>query len=212
MFITLEGPDGGGKTTQLRLLTRALSDAGLNVYTSREPGGTPAAEAIRRLLLSGKHDLTPATEAFLYMAARAQHVRERILPELAGGAVVLCDRFVDATLAYQGFGSGLPLKDLEGMVPLAVAGRMPDLTILLDVKAGKGLSRAQGTDRMERRGKVFHERVYRGYLKLAQREPKRIRVISGQGTPAEIRDRILQTLWPFLKRRKASLNWSGSRG
>jgi dTMP kinase len=185
MFITLEGPDGSGKSTQALLLIRFLKKAGYKVLHTREPGGDRVAESIRRLLLSPHNKIVPETELFLYWASRAQHVRQVINPALARGVVVVCERFNDATIAYQGYGRGIDLKLIKKMNQLAAGGLKPDLTFLLDIPPARGLIKvleAKGVkDRFELEKISFHKQVRRGYLDLAAQEPQRIKKISGSG-------------------------------
>ena len=187
-FITFEGPEGSGKSTQVRALALWLHRRGHRVLTLREPGGTLLGERLRRVLLSpatGK--LNSRTEAFLYMAARAELVDAIIHPALARGMIVLCDRFLDSTLAYQGYGSGVDVLALRRMGRLATGDLSPDVTFLLDLPAAVGLRRVRGAkDRIERRAASFHERVRRGFLALARREPWRFRVIDARQSRAVI--------------------------
>jgi dTMP kinase len=188
IFITLEGPEGSGKSTQTKLLCAALERAGRRVVRTREPGGTPLAERVRGVLLDPSHEISPMAELLMYEAARAQHVEDVIRPALARGAVVVCDRFTDATLAYQGWGRGLPKERIRVLNEIASGGLSPDLTLLLDVPVEEGLARARALpkgragagkkgDRLERETVAFHRRVRAGYLALAKREPGRFRVI-----------------------------------
>jgi dTMP kinase len=186
-FITLEGPEGSGKSTHARLLVAQLQSAGHSVITAREPGGTPVGEAVRRLLQhdEGGEGMAAEAELFLFMASRAQLVRQVILPALAEGICVVCDRFADSTTAYQGYGRGCDVETILALNNLATGGLLPDLTILLDVdvKAGferlhqRNLSQGLKKDRIERETISFHERVRSGYLELARRWPQRIRVV-----------------------------------
>jgi len=185
-FLTLEGIEGCGKTTQAALLADALKAAGREVVLTREPGGTPFAERVRHLVLEAG-EIGPKSELFLYLAARADHVARRILPALAAGAWVVCDRYGDATLAYQGYGRGLPLRRLKSL--LSWVGPVPDLTVLVDVPVATGLARAghRGeTNRLDREETTFHQRVRAGYLTLAAAEPERIAVVDGTGTVDEV--------------------------
>jgi dTMP kinase len=190
MFITLEGPDGSGKSTQALLLIRFLKKAGYQVLHTREPGGDRVAESIRRLLLSPRNKIVPETELFLYWASRAQHVQQIINPALARGVIVVCERFSDATVAYQGYGRGIDLKLIKSMNKLAADGLTPDLTFLLDIQPAKGLKKvleAKGVkDRFELEKLSFHQRVRRGYLAIAAQEPRRVIKISGSGTIDQI--------------------------
>lgn len=182
LFITFEGIEGCGKTTQIARLEERLRGRGLAVEVTREPGGTPIAEAIRELLLDPANDaMAPMTELLLYEAARAQHLEERIVPALDRGAVVLCDRFADSTTAYQGGGRGLSPSMLRTLHDIATRGRCPDLTFVIDVPVAVGAARRAGTtlDRIELEATEFHERVRQAFLEIARQEPHRIRVIDG---------------------------------
>ena len=178
LFITIEGPDGSGKTSQAGRLAAALRARGHDVVLTREPGGTPLGERIRALLLTrGEAPIAPRADALLFNAARAQHVFEVIDPALGAGKVVVCARFADSTLAYQGYGEGVPLDDLRSLIRLATAGRTPDRTILLDVPVEAGLRRKSPDDRETRFETAFdlafHERVRAGFLEMAAAEPDR---------------------------------------
>ena len=182
VFITFEGCEGCGKSTQVRELENHLKAQGCEVVSTREPGGTSVAESIRSILLDpGNETLSPVTELLLYEAARAQHVRERILPALEAGKTVLSDRFFDSTTAYQGAGRGLGAEDVVRLHAIATGGLTPDLTIVIDVPAALGLARATqgGSDRIEREKIDFHERVRAEFLRLAQAEPDRVSVVDG---------------------------------
>ncbi len=194
MFITLEGIEGAGKSTQLPRLCCWLEGLGLSVLVSREPGGSPLGCQLRPLLLDARNrDLTPESELFLYMADRAQHVRRVIMPALAAGKVVLCDRFADSTVAYQGFGRGVDLEQLAAMNQLAQAGLSPDLTLLFDLEPEVGLARARARNahtglgeaegRFEALELDFHRRVRQGYLELARRQAWRYRIVDAAREP-----------------------------
>ncbi len=181
-FITFEGIEGGGKTTQLRRLADRLAAAGHPVITTREPGGDPLAEAIRGLLLDPAHaPVAPAAELLLYAAARAQHVARVIRPALMSGGIVLCDRYADSTEAYQGGGRGVDGKTLRLLRAIATDGVEPDLTLLLDLDPEEGLARAGSRggapDRIEGESIGFHRRVREAFLEIARREPHRCRVV-----------------------------------
>ena len=187
-FITLEGGEGVGKSTQSKHLAVFLEDRGINVLRTREPGGSDGAEQIRRLLVEGEpRRWTPLTEALLHAAARADHVARLIEPALAGGRWVISDRFTDSTLAYQGFGHGLPLDAVAGLNALAAGELKPDLTFILDVPVGDGLARAGARaddgeeaareDRYERMDQSFHKGLREGFLSIARNEPKRCVVV-----------------------------------
>lgn len=179
LFITFEGPEGSGKTTQVQRLAGWLSDQGYHVITTREPGGTRIGDKIRGILLDPAHtEMVPAAEILLFSAARAQIVREVIQPHLAGGGIVVCDRFADSTLAYQGYGHGLDLGVLKVITDFATEGLKPELTFLLDIPVEAGLKRKEKGDanewnRIEAQSRAFHERVREGYLELAAAEPAR---------------------------------------
>lgn len=193
LFITLEGPEGSGKSTQIRHLASALRKAGYFVVQTREPGGTPVAEAIRNILLlsSSRESITPQTEALLILAARSQHVAYLIRPALERGAIVLCDRFSDSTLAYQGFARGLNLGRLQAANDAATGGLRPDLTLLLDLPVSVGLTRRRAAagkqNRLDRESERFHQRVRGGFLTLAKKSPGRIKVIDANRPPQIIR-------------------------
>ena len=196
VFITFEGPEGSGKCTQVRQLAAWLRRRGHRVLLLREPGGTLLGERLRRVLLSpSTGQLSPRTDAFLYMAARAQLVETVILPSLRRGNVVLCDRFLDSTLAYQGYGSGVDVAELRRMGRVATQGLTPRLTFLMDLPSETGLRRVRGAkDRIERRAVSFHERVRRGFLALARREPRRFRVLDARQSRTAIQRQIRQAV------------------
>lgn len=198
LFLTFEGIEGSGKTTQAGLLEQALVRAGKPVLRTREPGGTDLAEQIRRLILDVRQEpVHRETELLLFLAARAQHVRERIQPALDAGQVVICDRFTDATLAYQGGGRWISSAILTTLNDWASGAIQPDRTYLLDVPVTAGLTRAKnrggeaGIDRIEREGSVFLEAVRDEYLRLARRDPARILVLDGLGPPETLAKLIL---------------------
>lgn len=201
MFITFEGIEGCGKTTQIRLLTEELTRRGLDCIATREPGGTKIGEAIRAIFLHCAHDtMLPITELLLVTAARTQHVKEVIKPNLQAGKIILCDRYVDATAAYQGFAGGLGIENVMRSHALFVEALMPDITILLDCPVDLGLTRSRERNhaagvhidegRFEELGHSFHARVREGYLKLASMEPERFEVVNADDTPDEIHSRI----------------------
>ncbi|HEV2357894.1 MAG TPA: dTMP kinase [bacterium] len=203
MFITLEGPDGAGKTTQAALLVARLRAEGRDVVPLREPGGTAVGEQIRALLLDPRHaELAPRTEMLLFAASRAQLVAEVVAPALALGRVVVCERYVDASLAYQGVARGLGIDVVLAVNDAATGGLRPDLTLLLDLDPETGLRRARtatgradaggwaGGDRLEGETAAFHARVREGFLALARNEPQRIRVIDARKTVAEVEREI----------------------
>ena len=204
LFITFEGIEGCGKTTQIHLLAKRLEAAGHAVVLTREPGGCPIADQVRAILLDAANTaMVPLAELLLYAAARAQHVQEVISPALAAGRIVLCDRFTDATIAYQGYGRGLDLPTIEKLNLLATGGLAPRLTLLIDCPAELGLARARARiaaqtgareERFELESLRFHERVRAGYLELAQAAPERFAVVDGSGGVAETERGILTLL------------------
>ncbi len=185
IFITFEGPEGCGKSTHAQLLYDFLKERAYNCVLTREPGGTMAGEEIRNILLhSNGIKISDLTELFLFEAARAEIVEELIRPSLAKGGIVICDRFTDATICYQGYAGGVNLKAIEILNDVATGALKPDITILLDVDTATGLSRAKskGMDRMETKEFAYHKRVRAGYLKLAEKYPRRIKVIKVDGS------------------------------
>ena len=206
-FITFEGIEGCGKSTQSALLKHALEAAGEATLSTREPGGTALAERIRDLILSGAPgDMTAETELLLYLAARQDHVAHRIRPALAAGTWVVCDRFADATIAYQGHARDLDLDQVTTWVN-ATRGLAPDLTLLLDLPVSEGLQRAHTRgeiNRFEAEDPDFHQQVRDGYLALARAEPERIAVIDGSGAPEEVHERVIAAVNAHLKTRLAS--------
>lgn len=201
-FITVEGVEGCGKSTQIARLKEYLLSRGRDVVVTREPGGTPIAEAIRGILLDPANAaLSPMAEAFLYAAARAQHVDEKIRPALDAGKVVLSDRFADSTTAYQGAGRDLPRETIQSLHALATRGTWPDLTIVVDLPVEDGLRRAghgNALDRIELEPLEFHQRVREGFLEIARKEPARVHVVDGtqsvEAVAAAIRDLIERRL------------------
>ena len=207
MFISFEGPDGSGKSTQIELLAAALRASGREVVTVREPGGTPAGEKIRAILLGegGAVSVGPRGDALLFNASRAQLVADVIEPALARGAIVIADRFADSTLAYQGYGSGLPLDALRAIITFATAGRTPDLTLLLDLAAEEGLARKSGSGRTRFEDgfdAAFHARVADGFRALAAAEPTRWRLLDASAAPAALAAQISQAVQEALATRR----------
>jgi dTMP kinase len=189
MFITFEGPDGSGKSTQIKLLAEFLQSRGYAVVLTREPGGTDISEQIRDVILSTRnHAIAPETEALLFSAARAQIVREIIQPALAAGKIVLCDRYADSTLAYQGYGLGLDLDALRALTRFATAGLVPTLTFYIDVPVEVGIARKQRgeTNRLDEKALAYHERVRAGFLEMARGEPSRWVVVDGTRAVDEV--------------------------
>lgn len=206
-FISLEGIEGCGKTTQLRLLAEWLRAADRQVLTTREPGGCPIADQIRAILLTPQSQaLVPRAELLLYAAARAQHVDEVVRPALQAGKIVLCDRYTDATLAYQGGGRGLDRALIIELNALASAGLTPRLTLLLDLPVEIGLGRASSRNqatadqegRFEQESLDFHRRVQTAYRQLASAEPERFRLIDANGSVEQVNQRIMAVVTAFL--------------
>jgi dTMP kinase len=197
LFITIEGIEGSGKTTQVGLLAAALERAKLVVRVTREPGGTKLGEEIRSLLLHSATSVGGLAELFLILADRAQHVESLIQPALRAGEVVLCDRFADSTLAYQAYGRELPLEAVRAVESVARQGVLPDLTFVLDCPIEIGLARTRrrrgnaAADRFEGEEASFHERVRQGFLALAREDPRRIRVIDGTRAADDVHREIL---------------------
>jgi dTMP kinase len=205
-LISFEGGDGAGKTTQLRYLERYLDAIGRSYLSTREPGGTTLGKIMRQALLElRREELAQAAEVFLYLADRAQHVEKVIRPALESGRLVLCDRFADSTLAYQGYGRGLDLTWLRSLNAVASQGITPDITFLLDLPPAVGLARTrerglaaangksespQPADRFEQEALEFHDRVRNGFLRLAQEEPQRIMVLDASLPPAQVHEQI----------------------
>jgi len=207
-FITFEGVEGSGKTTQAHLLGEHLSSRGIPVVVTREPGGTDIGEQIRQILLaSDNRGMTPETEILLYAASRGQHLREKIAPALDSGRWVICDRYSDATIAYQGYGRGLNLDLIAELNRLVSLELEPDLTILLDLDVREGLKRArkrgEGENlqegRFEEEGIAFHRRVREGYKELASRHPGRIKTVSAEGSIEEVNRRVIEIVSALLK-------------
>lgn len=178
-FITLEGPEGAGKTTQVKLLSSKLEAAGIPHLITRDPGGTPLGKQIRRILLTPGNPVSPMAELLLYSADRAQHVDELIMPALKAGKLVICDRYTDSTVAYQGYGRGIDLKLIADLNAMSTQGLKPEMTILFDIESEKGLGRLHpgGHDRLEREAIEFHHKVRHGYLELVKKEPERWQII-----------------------------------
>ncbi len=183
VFISLEGPEGAGKTTQLKLLSKWLEEQNIDHVITRDPGGTGLGKPIRRLLLQSDSPVHPVTELLLYEADRAQNVSEIILPNLSEGKLVFCDRYIDSTIAYQGYGRDIDRKLIDLLNGIASQGLRPDMTILFDIESSAGLARLHpsGHDRLEREALEFHQRVRQGYLALTQEEPSRWRVLDAAG-------------------------------
>jgi dTMP kinase len=202
LFIVFEGPEGSGKSTQAKLLAERLRDAGKRVILTREPGGTELGEQLRRLLLDlHSEPVTPAAEALLYSAARAEHVAHVIQPSLDAGEIVICDRFADSTLAYQGGGRGLDLDQLRSVQQFATRGLEPDVRFLLDLPVAVGLARRHAdhdsVNRLDAESLAFHERVRASYLALADANPANWRVIDA----TKSRDEVARSVWSAVRDR-----------
>ena len=206
-FVTVEGIEGAGKTTCLKLLERCIRGRGLPLLVTREPGGTPLGEDLRDLLLGHRHDgMAVDTELLLMFAARAEHLRTRIEPALADGAWVLCDRFTDATYAYQGYGRGIDINRIATLETWVQGDRRPDLTLLLDLPVETGLARAgrrSAPDRFESQTGMFFERVRQGYLELARAWPLRFRVIDAAQSLDAVASDVIAAVEAFLDRQEA---------
>jgi dTMP kinase len=206
MFITLEGIEGAGKSTVARFVYDWLTAQGLTVRPTREPGGTPVAERVRQVVLEhGAEPLSPVTETLLMFAARAQHVRSVIAPALERGEWVVCDRFTDATRAYQGSGRGVETSLIDALAQAVHGGLTPDCTLLLDLPVALGLARARtrpgaSSDRFESEAQGFFERVRSGYLLQARREPERFRIIDATAPLADVQQRVVGILTGLRQR------------
>lgn len=204
MLITLEGPEGSGKTTQVAPLVAFLRQSGYAVYATREPGGTAIGDQIRAILMSmDSTDMHPRTETLLFLAARAQIVEQVIRPRLAQGEIVLCDRYADSTLAYQGYGHGVDRQALRHLLDFATGKLTPDLTLLLDLDVETGLQRRKACggewNRLDANTLAFHRRVRQGYLELAQAEPARWVVVDASQPPDQVQAALRQAILQRLK-------------
>lgn len=205
-FITFEGGEGCGKSTQIALLADALTARGYDVLQVREPGATAVGERIRKLLLDKKSAcLDPVAELMLYEAARAQICSEVIAPALKAGKIVVCDRFYDSTVAYQGWGRGLDVDLVDRLNKAATGGLVPDMTLMLFIDPKEGLARAKGAtggdgagDRIESAGLTFHQRVHDGFARIAMQEPDRVAVVGAQGSIQEVHSAVLARVLSLL--------------
>jgi dTMP kinase len=211
LFITFEGIDGSGKSTQLRLLASHLRVLGHDVVTTREPGGTPLGLRLRAALLDSQEHVDPLTELLVFAADRAQHVRILLRPALENGHIVLSDRYADATVAYQGAGRGFSPSLISEIVELATEGLKPDLTLLFDLPVAEGGERTrkrkdekQESDRLDSEDKEFHSRVREAYLQIAKKEPERVKIIQTSGSVDETHARVKEVVMEFLERRKGN--------
>ncbi|MDX9714923.1 MAG: dTMP kinase [Dissulfurispiraceae bacterium] len=204
IFISLEGIEGTGKSTQSKLLSESLSAAGYEVLLTFEPGGTRIGQRIREILLQPDHkEMSPVAELMLYNAERNQHLHEVIFPALERGAVVITDRYTDSTVAYQGYGRGIDIKLLKSIDAISTKGFMPDLTILFDLDVKTGLARNRGVnkvDRFELEDVAFHEKVRSGYLELARLEPERIKIIDASADARNIHKKVEDIVMEMLCR------------
>lgn len=195
LFITFEGPDGCGKTTQMKLLAEYLEKKGEEVVLTREPGGKGLGEKVREILLNYDGEVSDRCESFLFLADRAQNIDIIVNPAVKAGKIVLCDRHIDSTVAYQGYGRGLDIERINMLNNLATNGKKPDLTFVFDVDVETSMKRVgKEKDRMESAGIDFHNRVRQGYLELAKQEPQRIKVIDATKSIEEIHDEVINIL------------------
>jgi dTMP kinase len=207
-FITVEGIDGSGKSTQLRLLTNFLSSQGCDVLVTREPGGTPVGLRLRAALLDAQEQVDPLTELLVFAADRAQHVRRVLRPAIEAGRIVLSDRYADATRSYQGAGRGFSEELISEIIQLATEGLLPDLTLLFDLSIEESSARTRRRleskptgDRLDLEDAEFHTRVREAYLDLAKKEPERFRIVTTSGPVEETHERVKEIVVPFLRAR-----------
>jgi dTMP kinase len=209
-FITFEGIDGCGKSTQLRLLASELRVRGLTIVTTREPGGTTLGQRLRAALLDVEEQVDPLAELLVFAADRAHHVRTLLLPALETNQIVLSDRYADATVAYQGAGRGFEPKLIQDIVQLATGGLRPNLTLLFDLSVAESAVRtrrrlaSKNSDRLDSEDAEFHTRVRNAYLEIAKAEPERFRVIDARGSVQETHEAVINIVLPFLKDRGLS--------
>jgi len=207
VFITFEGIDGCGKSTQLRLLASELRVRGLDVLTTREPGGTTLGQRLRAALLDVQGQVDPLAELLVFAADRAQHVRTVLRPSLAENKIVMSDRYADATVAYQGSGRGFKSELINEIVQLATEGLTPDLTLLFNLSVAESAVRtrrrvaAKNTDRLDSENVEFHERVRQAYLEIAQSDPQRVQVVDARGAAQETHALVMDIVIPFLEER-----------
>lgn len=207
LFVTLEGPDGCGKTVQSKRLAEHLRSQGLNVVMTREPGGTEIGDQIRHVIMSLENrEMDPRTEFLLFTASRAQLVKEVIRPHLEAGGVIVSDRFYDSSFAYQGYGHGLPLDELRAITAFATGGLVPDLTLLIDLPAKAGLDRRKtggNWNRLDAYDLEFHQRVRAAYRELARAEPERWRTVDGDRSPDSVQADLQSAVEAFVAQRSA---------
>ncbi|MEI5909600.1 dTMP kinase [Bacillus spongiae] len=205
LFITVEGPEGAGKTTIIHKIEESLKNSGYGVIKTREPGGIKIAEKIREIILNPDHtEMDPRTEALLYAAARRQHLVEKVLPALEKGIIVLCDRFVDSSLAYQGFARKLGIEEVYSINKFAIEETLPDLTLYFDISPEEGLRRInenQGREinRLDLEEIDFHHQVQEGYLRLIKREPQRLKRVDASQDPDQVLEDCLSIIYPFIR-------------
>jgi len=208
LFITFEGPEGAGKTSVLQKIVERLQNQNIDVLSTREPGGIEIAEKIREVILNPAHTaMDERTEALLYAAARSQHFYQKVLPALQKGQLVLCDRFIDSSLAYQGYAREIGIEEVLAINEFAIGKRMPDLTILFDIEPSVGLARinahsSREVNRLDIESLPFHEKVREGYRIVAKRYPDRIRLVNADQTIEEVVDVVWDILVNFLKEKK----------
>lgn len=209
IFITFEGTEGCGKSTHSARIVDYLKEKGHKILFTREPGGTRLAEEIRKLLLNADKKVLPLTELFLYEACRTQHMEEVIKPALKAGKIVICDRFIDSTVAYQSFGRGLDIKIVERLNGIASGGIIPDLTVIIDIPVVKGLAIARlassgaGGDRLENENIVFHKRVQKGFKHQFRRYPSRIKTVKQMERPEDTFLKVKSVVEDFIKRKQS---------
>ena len=195
LYITFEGPDGCGKTTQMNLLAQYFEKKGKKVVLTREPGGKGLGEKVRKILLNYDGEVSDRCESFLFLADRAQNIDIIVKPAVKQGEIVLCDRHIDSTVAYQGYGRGLDINEINMLNNLATGGKKPDLTLVFDVDVETSMKRVgKEKDRMESAGIEFHNRVRNGYLELATQEPDRIKVLDATKTIEEIHEKVIEII------------------
>lgn len=199
LFITFEGADGCGKTTQLNLLEKYLKDKGLDVIVTREPGAKGLGEKFREILLNYDGIVSDRCESFLFLADRAQNIDTIVKPAVSSGKIVLCDRHIDSSVAYQGYGRGLDIQQIKNLNTIAAGGMLPDLTIVFDIDIETSMQRVgKNKDRMENSGNEFFNRVRNGYLELAKQEPDRIKVVDSTASIDDIHNKVKNIVLALL--------------